>query len=265
MNDLVLVNTGNKRHPKRVFTKDTESLKVQEFREVSFFTNSIRVNESNSAVHEAATNKYSFTLPQDWVTSRNEKKFLLRSISLKRSFRTVFWKMDINYSKSGQSVWDYSNWFWTFTPDPNSFGDFLQYLNQHLISDIAESYSWIYDEINDTIILQQTFNTLIIHEIKIESFHTFDPIGKIDAIQQFSVWSVIINMWNRGEILVKTDIIDGGVLGFTGQTFDNPKTYVLDRPTPTVFNIELFDSLRNVECELPSDNKDYIVIDAVLT
>jgi hypothetical protein len=264
---VTLITTGSKKHPIRKFVNidSADVLKpasINSVREVVFYTSMAR--------HVPATNKYEFEYPPEWRTSQGEMKLSIRGIYLKLAYRTVYWQMLFFYSKESKAFQINTTWFYTFNPQ-STLSEFLQYLNQNIqrYEDIGEVLRWEYDQENDSITLKAIYNALMISEIDIADYHTFDPIGKIETYNRGTgAWFVVINMWNRGEILVKSEISNYSPtshIGYTGIQYDPPKTYLIPQPAANTFSIELVDGVNGSPVELPLDGRDYIVIEATIT
>jgi hypothetical protein len=267
MSGVTLITTGSKRHPIRKFVNnDTADVlkpaSINCTREVVFYT--------SMAKHEPATNKYEFEYPPDWRTSQSEMKFAIRGIYLKLAYRTVYWQLLFKYSKESQAYQQHTTWFYTFNPQ-STLSEFLQYLNQNIqrYEDIGEVLRWEYDQNSDAITLKPIYATLMISEIDIVDYHTFDSIGKIETLNYGTgAWYVVINMWNRGEILVKSQISNytpTSHIGYTGIQYSPPKSYLISQPVPNTFSIELVDGVNGAPVELPLDGRGYIVIESTIS
>jgi len=74
------------------------------------------------------------------------------------------------------------------------------------------------------------------------------------------------SVWNRDPLLLKSSFVDlayDGYLGFTNSLFTPPKRYSI-RSTSNKFTIQLFDGVYSRPIVLPSDQKDQVVIEAVM-
>jgi hypothetical protein len=197
---------------------------------------------SNQASHAIGTNIYQFDFPEEWRTSNNEFKFGIRSIYVQKYPRTVSFEMKID------SV--LTSWEFLFRNRYTST-NFIEYLNKRLkeVSEIGSRWEYVPKE--DAIILTSSEN----FEITAQSF---DNIGFIRANNH----SAYINMWDRDELLIRTNFTNH--LGITGNVYSPPKMYYFNPPLSKSFQIELYDAYTLNPVELPEDNKDYIVIEAIL-
>jgi hypothetical protein len=195
---------------------------------------------SNQASHAIGTNIYQFDFPEEWRTSNNEFKLAIRSIYVQKYPRTVSFGMKI-----GSII---TSWEFLFRSRYTTT-DFIEYLNTRL-KEVSETESrWEYVPKEDAIILRENF------EITSQSF---DNIGFIRTANN----SVYINMWDRDELLIRTNFTHH--LGITGNTYSPPKIYYFNPPLSKSFQIELYDACTLNPVELPEDNKDYIIIEAIL-
>jgi len=73
-------------------------------------------------------------------------------------------------------------------------------------------------------------------------------------------------VWNRDPLLLKCSFVDlayDGYLGFTNSIFTPPKRYAI-RSTTNKFTIQLFDGVSSKPIVLPTDQKDQVIIEAVM-
>jgi len=73
-------------------------------------------------------------------------------------------------------------------------------------------------------------------------------------------------VWNRDPLLLKCSFVDlayGGYLWFTNSIFTPPKRYAI-RSTTNKFTVQLFDGVSSKPIVLPTDQKDQVIIEAVM-
>jgi hypothetical protein len=76
-----------------------------------------------------------------------------------------------------------------------------------------------------------------------------------------------IHMWNRQDLILTADFItqaDNQHLGYTGSEYSTFKEYEIKKNTP-YFTISLWEDETMNPVKLPSDKKDYVVIEAVIS
>jgi len=85
-----------------------------------------------------------------------------------------------------------------------------------------------------------------------------------------SVYGVVsirfTSVWNRDPLLLKCSFVDlayDGYLGFTNSLFTPPKRYPI-RSTTNKFTVQLFDGVSSKPIVLPIDQKDQVIIEAVM-
>jgi len=74
------------------------------------------------------------------------------------------------------------------------------------------------------------------------------------------------SVWNRDPLLLKCSFVDlayDGYLGFTNSLFTPPKRYPI-RSTTNKFTVQLFDGVSSKPIVLPIDQKDQVIIEAVM-
>jgi len=74
------------------------------------------------------------------------------------------------------------------------------------------------------------------------------------------------SVWNRDPLLLKCSFVDlayDGYLGFTNSLFTPPKRYPI-RSTTNKFTVQLFDGVSSRPIVLPIDQKDQVIIEAVM-
>ena len=74
------------------------------------------------------------------------------------------------------------------------------------------------------------------------------------------------SVWNRDPLLLKCSFVDlayDGYLGFTNSLFTPPKRYPI-RSTTNKFTVQLFDGVSSKPIVLPKDQKDQVIIEAVM-
>jgi hypothetical protein len=268
---MTLVRSGSKRHPTYKYVdNDEEILKraiKNEMIEHVFYT--------TSAKHVKGTNEYNFEYPGEWRTSNTELDFGIRGIYLKKASRTVDITVTIHVNDSfGLSPGTLSfvqtvNSLYAFTPNVTLY-DFVDYLNEYWQETITDDnirigFEWRYHPQQDAIIFDKT-PISIVQDWKIEAMsNDFQYIGKIEVISSNHL--IVINMWDRGECLLKasfTNQTENRHLGYTNMQYHPIKFYHILKPCPVTFKIELFTASGQFPVELPEDGLDYIVLECVV-
>jgi len=75
------------------------------------------------------------------------------------------------------------------------------------------------------------------------------------------------SVWNRDPLLIKSSFVDlayDGYLGFTNSVFNPPKRFNI-KSLSSRFNINLYDGVSAKPIVLPSDQKDQVIIEAIMS
>jgi hypothetical protein len=258
---MTLVRSGSKRHPKYQFADNDEQVLKRaiknEMIEHVFYT--------TTAKHVKGTNTYEFEFPGEWRTSNIELDFGIRGIYLKKASRTVDFKVTIIANSTTKIV----TYLYAFAPNATLY-DFVAYLNdtwQNMIDNDAIRYGfeWRYYPEDDAIVLDKTpISTITNWRFELTA-RDFDLIGKIELINHDQ--QIVINMWDRGECLLKasfTNQTGNRHLGYTNIQYNPIKFYHIFAPAPVSFKIDLFTASGQFPVELPEDGLDYIVLECVV-
>ena len=75
------------------------------------------------------------------------------------------------------------------------------------------------------------------------------------------------SVWNRDPLLIKSSFVDlayDGYLGFTNSVFNPPKRFNI-KSLSNRFNVNLYDGVSTKPIVLPSDQKDQVIIEAIMS
>jgi hypothetical protein len=225
---------------------------------------------TSSAKHMKGSNIYEFEFPGEWRTSNIELDFGIRGIYLKKASRTVDIAITIHVSENQQSITKTVNYLYAFTPNVTLY-NFVDYLNEFWRNaidnniNIKNGFEWRYYPHDDSIVFDKTsISEITDWEIEATS-NDFQHIGKIEVIGSKHI--IVINMWDRGECLLKssfTNQTENRHLGYTNMQYNPIKFYHILKPCPITFKIELFTASGQFPVELPDDGLDYIVLECVI-
>jgi hypothetical protein len=253
--------------------------------EYVFYTSRARSHEGNH---------YEFEFPGSWRTKTGGDLILaIRGIHLKKATRSFELKNEL-YDYTNNPTTHVFSFEFTYAFGQNStIADMLTELNAQWRRQLSQA-----DEDEDTgpwydkLVDGNVHWRLNVKENRIELLGTdnmlhndlsfenhFDP-NQSEIFQsenlhkghQFPIWppgygAPAFCTWNRQDLLVQADFItqaDNQHLGYTDSEYSIFKEYEIKKNTP-YFTISLFEDETMKPLSLPSDNKDYVVIEAVIS
>jgi hypothetical protein len=245
-----------------------EAIRDLESYEYVFYT-------SKARPHVKGTNQYEFEFPGSWRTKTGKECiFGVRSLYIKKAVRNLcFSQLCVVGDLSQTPI------YYTYTCMPNdTIRDIVSYLNDTWYNakdnDFADIFYWNYHSVKKCIQLQcvdlnfpddvnfaadpTSLNDNNVFDVRSED--TPDTSGGL-------VLRPVIHInWNREPLLITADFVqqtDNQHLGYTGCEFYPIKKYEIAKNTP-YFTIKLWEDGTMNPVELPEDNKDIVVIEAII-
>jgi hypothetical protein len=247
-------------------TKDLESY------EYVFYT-------SKAKSHRKGTNEYEFEYPGSWRTKTGKECiFGIRSLYVKKAVRTL--DFQVRGLLEGKA-WDVAISMCYSCTAQTTISDIVGFLNDrwHYATfwdgdiNYADNCYWGYIAKDNVIRLLPTEGTWPAKLSFVPyGFATNDPVFEIVTEEVLDTFDAkcqrpAIHMtWNREPLLITADFVhqtNNQHLGYTGCEFYPIKKYEIAKNTP-YFNIRLWEDGTMNPVELPEDNKDIVVIEAII-
>jgi hypothetical protein len=245
---------------------------------------------SKARSHIKGTNEYEFEYPGSWRTKTGKDCVLgIRALYLKLAPRAFGIKCTLSkYSKDnpkGTAVGDFT---FNFTYINSSMSAMIEDLNAQWYQQLGQlgatnaSAIAMYKANVNWHMNADKGRIELLGEDSIPDDHSFQiHVVGIDMQSVFKVevikvgWNLpddpvsgtpAVRMWNREPLLITADFVhqtDNQHLGYTGCEFYPIKKYEIAKNTP-YFNIRLWEDGTMNPVELPADNKDIVVVEAVI-
>jgi hypothetical protein len=236
---------------------------------------------SKAKSHRKGTNQYEFEYPGSWRTKTGKECiFGIRSLYVKKAVRTLHFFVtgrSENHSFGKSVAFCYS------CTSETTISDIVNFMNARWSTTVfkADGEHNYTDDCYWSYVAQDNVIRLVSAEMNWDIKLNFSPTvygdndtdvfeiveeQVIDANQDPCTRPAIHMTWNREPLLVTADFVhqaDNQHLGYTGCEFYPIKKYEIAKNTP-YFTIRLWEDGTMNPVELPEDNKDIVVIEAII-